>query len=276
MTQIFFFIDQLAIGIYALLFAIVLFNVYRAMRAQGQKRATYFELERDLARQRQFNAITAMIIAIQLGVMVLGVQESVVPFLESEQTLEEMMAGREQVADDRPFATDTPLPPGAIEGGIDIPEVTIAGPGSEAGFIATPTLTPTPVGTIIPGAPPSEGCIDDRANLQIPANGMRVFAPITVRGTAFTDNFSSAKIEISGPTTNDQYWVVDTITQPVRSLSEFSQFIPAGYLEGRHQFRLTIFDNFNQLVASCMVNIYISELQPTPTLTPRPGATAAP
>lgn len=276
MTQLFFLIDQIAFGLYALLLGLILYNMWRLLRARGDIRSTYFELERDLARHRQFNALTSVVVIFEVGILLVGIQQQVVPFLESERTLEEMMAAQEQQVEDLPFATDTPLAPGALAGGLDIPEVTLPGPDLEAGFVSTPTLTPTPVGTIIPNAPPSIGCTDDEAMLQIPANGMRVFAPTVVRGTAYTAEFSSAKIEVSGPSTNDQYVVVETLTQPVRTLSDFSQFVPASFSEGRYQFRLTVFDNFNQLVASCMVNIFISDLQPTPTLTPRPGATSAP
>lgn len=273
MIQIFFFIDQIALGLYGLLVGLVVFNLWRVLKARNDVRATYFELERDLARQRQVNSFTGVIFAIQVGILILGIQRQVVPFMESERTLEEMMAAREQVVEDLPFATDTPPARAVLSGGLDIPEVTLPGPDLEAGFISTPTLTPTPVGTIIPNAPPIEGCTSEEAMLEIPANGMRVFAPVVVRGTAFTADFTTAKIEISGPETNDQYVVIDTFNQPVRALSDFSQFIPARYREGRYRFRLTVFDNFNRLVASCMVNIFISELQATPTPTPRPGAT---
>ena len=99
---------------------------------------------------------------------------------------------------------------------------------------------------------------------------MIVFYPTTVRGTAFADNFSSAKLEISGPSTNDQYVVIDTITNQITQLSEFSEFLPSTYEPGRYMFRLTVFDITNALIASCMVNVYITD--PPVTATPTPNA----
>ena len=143
-------------------------------------------------------------------------------------------------------------------------------------ILLTPTLTPTPVGTIIPNAPAIEGCDSDEALLQVPANGMRVFQPIVVIGQAFTDDFSSAKIEISGPQTNNQYSVVGVIDSQVRSLQAFSQFNPTGYIPGEYEFRLVVFDVANEIAAACKVTIYISELPITATPTPLPEGGNAP
>ena len=139
-------------------------------------------------------------------------------------------------------------------------------------IVLTPTLTPTPVGTIVPNAPPISGCNDDRAFLRVPANGMRVFQPIAIIGTAYTNEFTSAKIELAGPSTNGQFVVVDSINSPVRDISEFSQFQPGPYEPGAYLFRLMVFDLSDQLVASCRVTIYIDEPPFTPVPTATPGA----
>ncbi len=267
MNFIFFAIEWAAIPLHILLAVIGVWYGYQFINARYAIRSTYFELERDIARNKQANAITAIIILIEIGVLIFGVQMRAVPYLESERDFDEQIAQQEaQQVRDGVFVTDTPQ---AVAQGIEFDEGTPLAE-SEIGFIPTPTLTPTPVGTILPNPPPTQGCVDEAANLQIPANGMRVFAPIPVRGTAFTDQFSSATIEISGPTTNNQFFVVDRLTAPILQTSDFSQFNPAGYEPGRYEFRLMVFDlRGDVLVASCLVNIYISAPVTTPTPTPR-------
>lgn len=270
MTQIFFLIDQLAIGLYAILAAVVLWYLYQMLQAQGQVRATYFELERDLATRRRVSAFATMLIVAEVAIVVLGVQMQVVPFLESERTIEErLQAEREQIRDGV-FVTDTPA--AAVAQGPDIEPGTPLGGVDDVGFVATPTPTPTPVGTLVLNPPASEGCTDERAFLQVPANGMRVFYPVTVRGTAFVDDFVEAKLEIRGPETQNQYRTIHRIDQPVRTLGDFSQFVPSRYEPGVYQFRLVVFDLTRELKAACMVNIYISE--PPVTATPTPTADA--
>jgi hypothetical protein len=266
MASLFFLIDQIAIGIYAILVAIVLYFLREVLVARSEYRATQFELERDLARYHQINALTFVVLAIQLGIMVLGIQQVVVPYLENEDELQEQVAIGQEVQDGV-FATPTPPPQSAS--GFDIEPVAPLD-DDDTVLLLTPTLTPTPVGTIVPNPPAFEGCTDDRATLLIPANGMRVFQPITIVGTAYTDDFARAKLEISGPSTQNTYAVINDVLQPVPEAREFSQFAPANYESGVYQFRLTVFNIENTLVASCMVNIYLSEPPTTPTPTPQP------
>lgn len=270
MTSIFFLIDQLAIGLYLILAALLLFRIRQYLLARASLHATYFELERDLAEERQANALTWLVIILQFGLMLLGVQQSIVPYLENEALLsEQVIQVREET--DGLFVTATP-PPQSLAG-LDIEPVPPLGGSGETILLLTPTLTPTPVGTIVPNAPPTEGCTDPRATLQIPANGMRVFQPVPIVGTAYTDvgQFTSAKVEIKGPSTNDTYWVIGETLQEVRNASAISQFSPAGYQAGLYQVRLIVFDLSAQPVAVCMVNIYISEPPTTPTPTTAPS-----
>lgn len=265
MSNLFFALDWLALPLYILLGTIFLWFGYRFLRSIGDGRATTFELERDLSRRKQVNAITVMILTIEFGVLVAGAQVRAVPFLEAERDLEAIQ--QERIAlqqQDGVFATATP--PAVLQGGLDIPEGTPLVESVQEGFLPTPTATFTPVGTIVANAPPPRGCDDGRAFLEVPGNGMRVFEPTTVRGIAFTDNFRSAKLEIRGPQTQDQWTVLQTLTVPAQTLTVLSQFIPSSYTAGRYEFRLAVFDLSNELVAVCMVNIYISE--PPVTATP--------
>lgn len=268
MSSIVLFIDQIAVGFYLILVALGLWHLWRFSQSQMQARTTFYELERDLARQRQADSLTWLIILCQVVLILLGIQQVVSPYLQSELRIQEQIAVG-QVAQDGEFVTATPAPPQA--GGIDIQPVPPLGDDG-AVLLLTPTLTPTPVGTIVPNAPAIEGCNDPRATLQVPANGMRVFQPITVIGTAYTESFALAKIEINGPGTNNTYAVIDDRRQEARTLSPFSQFVPAPYISGAYRFRLTVFDVTDTLVASCMVTIYVSEPPLTATPTVQPGA----
>lgn len=264
MTTIIAFIDQIAIGIYFLIVAAILYSLYRFIRWRGEYRATYFELERDLSRYRQSNAITAVFILIEVAVIVVGIQLVVVPELQSDQEIEALVAAAE--INDGVFETPIPATPST---GTDIEPVELPNSNEFTGQIQpTPTLTPTPVGTIIP-ADPIEGCDNPEAQLFIPANGMRVFQPIPIIGTAYTDQFAYAKIEINGPSTFGNFQVIEDKSTEVRDRSEISQFVPSGYEPGEYQFRLMVFDVTNTLKAGCLVHIYISD--PFPTLTPIGG-----
>lgn len=264
MTTIIAFIDQIALGIYFLIVAGILYALYRVVVSRGEYRATYFELERELSRYRQTNAITAVIILIEIAIIIAGIQAVVVPELQQDQEIADLVVSSQ--IDDGVFETPVPATP---SGGIDIEPVgDLAGPDVGGGIQPTPTLTPTPVGTIIP-ADPIEGCDSPEAQLFIPANGMRVFQPIPVIGTAFTDQFAYAKIEINGPSTFGNFQVIEDKSTEVRERSEISQFVPSGYEPGEYQFRVVVFDVTNTLKAGCLVNIYISD--PFPTATPLGG-----
>lgn len=272
MVTVFGFVDRIAPGLYLLVVALCLWNIWRLRAARVELRATYYELERDLARLKQVNALTILVIAAQIGLLVLGVQRSMLPYLLQDDRLRSVSAEQNALVDGV-FVTSTPAP--LVASGLDIQPVAIGG-DDNPGLQLTPTFTPIPVGTIIPNAPPIQGCSDPRATLKIPANGMRVFQPTTVTGTAYADNFTSAKIEISGPGTNNTYAVIDETLLPVRDSAEFSQFSPAQYVAGLYQFRLMVFDISGSPIASCMVNIYISEPPVTPTPSPTPAVTATP
>ena len=261
MTVIIALIDQVAIGIYFLIAAGLLFALRRYLVHGAEIRSTHFELERDLSRYRRANAVTAIIFLLELALIVAGVQAVVVPELLQDRQIQALVAGSRE--DDGEFQTPAPAPPAANLGIEPVAMPRSAGAANQ--IQATPAPTPTPVGTIIP-SDPAEGCDSPEAQLLIPGNGMRVFQPIPVTGTVFTDQFSYASIEINGPSTLGSFQVIDEQHVEVREQAEFAQFVPAPYETGEYQFRLMVFDITNALKASCMVRIYISE--PLPTLTP--------
>ncbi len=265
MAGLFFFVDQIAVGVYIVLGAIALWFVWRFLSARIEYASTFYELERDLARQKQWDAALLVVLMLQFSIGILGIQREVVPFLQGEINVQEAVAVG-IVIQDGAVATFTPAP---IAGGLNIEPVAPLGENNVV-LLVTPTLTPTPVGTIVPNAPAIVGCNDDRATIQVPANGMRVFSPIPIVGTAYTESFALAKVEIKGVSTNDNYTVIDDKRQPILISSAFSQFSPALYSPGEYQLRIMVFDLTDTPVASCMVTIYITEppMTPTPTRTP--------
>jgi hypothetical protein len=110
----------------------------------------------------------------------------------------------------------------------------------------------------MPDMPPPAGCDTPNARLQIPANGMRVFDTLQVIGTANAQNFASYKLELRGPGTAQMYAVIVEGTTPVVEPNVLGQIVAAAFEPGNYEFRLTVFDTSNMLVAACMVNINLS------------------
>jgi hypothetical protein len=266
-SSIAFLIEQTALALYIFIGVGLVMYVRQWLLAGYELRATMFELERDYAREKRVGAMFAIVLLVEAGLIVAGVQQVVAPTIREDREVQEAILAAnmpaEDDSDDGVFATSTP--PAVAQGPeFDTSDIEL-GVDDQAAVFVTPTLTPTPVGTIEPNPPPVNGCDQPYATLQIPANGMRVFQPIRVAGVAYFDDFSEYKIEIAGPTTQGQFWTVDTKPLPSANLATLSQFDPDGYEPGEYQFRLMVFDTTATLVASCEVTIYIDRPQPTPT-----------
>lgn len=260
MTTLVFFVEQIAIGLYILIALGLLLAWRRLLQARRAYRATQFELERDIARDQRSNAITTFVLLVELALVIVGIQQVVAPTIRASANIEQSIEG---VAQDGVFNTPTPFRADNVQ--IDPSGVNLTPDDPSARVLATPTLTPTPVGTIVPNAPPVLGCDTPGATLQIPANGMVVFETIRVVGTADMPDFAFYRFELKGPPTFGSFAPLETYTQPVPETGELGQFVPAFYPPGEYQFRVTVFDITNTLGPSCMVNIYIREPIPTPT-----------
>lgn len=263
-------IDQIAIGLYIILAVIAVWYMQKWSAARFLMRSTSFELERSYAREQAGKFAASLILVLETGLFVFGVQAVVLPQMREDDAaraaaqglIEQAVADQSMpptptfaVPDDNPQIVD-PVDPSEL-GGVPVQDV-----------VATPTNTPTLVGTIEPNVPDPIGCDTPNAFLQIPANGMRVFQQTPVIGTAFVDDFSSYKIEIRGPGIPD-FAILDQGTQSVREQGALSQFNPAPYQRGTFQFRLMVFDSTTELQASCQVTIYITD--PPLTATPIPS-----
>lgn len=261
MSRVVFLIEQLAPGLFILLGLALLLTLRRILRARRSLRATQFELEQELARRARGDAWATLVLLLEAALIILGLLLVVAPAIR-----EFSAPAPARLVSDGEFST--PVPRFSDEAQVDASGVNLTPDDPALRVLATPTLTPTPVGTIVPNAPPAEGCAEAGAMLQIPANGMRVFEPLTVVGTAFMDDFAFYRFEIRGPSTGGSFAPLGDHTQPVRQQGELGQFVPAFYLPGVYSFRLSVFDIFNAPGPACAVNIYLSE--PVPTATP-PG-----
>ncbi|MBL8115978.1 MAG: hypothetical protein JNJ78_00485 [Anaerolineae bacterium] len=262
MNGIVFFIEQIASGLYILI-AVGLFWTWRRWsRARQDLRATHFELERDIYRYEQANAATMFILLIQVALVVMGIQQVVAPSIRAN------LVDDVQTAAVLEPAFNTPTPPAVdfSNSPIDSSGVVLGGDANAGVIQSTAAPTLTPVGTILPNPAPVEGCDSPEATLQIPANGMLVFNTTRIVGTAYTDNFSSYRFELNGPSTQGNFAPLAQYTVPVTEVGELGNFVPSFYEPGAYQFRLTVFDINGVLKAACGVNITISE--PIPTATP--------
>lgn len=263
MTNFVFLIDQVANGLYILLGALLVLMLWRLNGARQMLRSSQYELERGLARERRDNALTGVIILVELLLMVVGLTRVVAPVLRETLDLSEAVA---QVQEDGVFYTPTPQP---LTGDftVDTSGVVLGEAANSNQILPTPTLTPTPVGTIVPNSPAPVGCDTPNARLQVPANGMLVFEPIVVRGVAFGDDFAFYRLELKGDSTFGSFAPLPGDgTTPVTELGEMGQFVPSFYTPGEYRFRLMVFDITNTVKASCEVTIFISP--PIPTATP--------
>jgi hypothetical protein len=254
-SNIVFFIEQTAIGLYILL-AIGLFWYWRKWRhARYSYRATPFELERDVARYKIGAALTAMLLFVEAGLFVFAVQSQVAPTVRDDNELRDIVESFRYQPVNVPFATPTRPAIGTLP--VDASGRDISGQQSNV-TAAPPTVVSTPVGTIDPFAPPASGCDTPHAMLRIPANGMRVFEPIRVMGTAYVDNFVSYKLELNGPGTFDQFIILTEATDSVPNMGTLAEFDPAPWEPGLYKFRLVVFDASGTLQSHCEITITIT------------------
>jgi hypothetical protein len=262
MSAIVFLIEQTALGLYIFIGVGAFLALLSIRRAGREYRATQYELERELLRFRSSNALTALALLAEAALIILGVQRIVAPTLRGYIDAEALV--QTVAISDGTFAPPTP-PPAGTPFSVDASGVVINPDLLVQAVLATPTLTPTPVGTLLPNPPDVVGCDTPNASLQIPANGMVVFETITVRGVATVENFAFYRLEINGEALGN-FAVLSQNTVPVGELGELAQFIPSVFDPGEYQFRLTVFDITNTVRAACMITIFITD--PPPTATP--------
>lgn len=267
MSRIVYFVENIAPGLYLLCALGVLLSARLLMLSRGELRIAEFELEREIARRRQAAAITRTLGLIEVILAVYAIANVVAPTLRNDVLPGNPAANAGPTSG--PFYTSTP---GGSGGNIAIEammaSVTAARLNNDAGpaILVTPTISPTPVGTIIPDVPKPLGCDTPDATLEVPANGQVIFDSLTVIGTAKTSNFSLYKFELNGPSTGNSFTPYGgDRTSPVVNKGTLGQLALGAFQPGTYQFRLAVFDNTNALKASCTVTVELRVRPPTAT-----------
>jgi Flp pilus assembly protein CpaB len=114
----------------------------------------------------------------------------------------------------------------------------------------------------------SNGC-DSFTSLANPHHGQLIRDTIAIEGSLKAANFGEAKLEISGPSTNNEFIVLATIPYRVLSPNKLGDFVPASYDEGEYLFRLTSFDTMGeQIGVPCTKMVYVSHSAYPPVFSP--------
>ena len=269
MSRVVYFIENIAPGLYLLCALGLLLSARLLMLSRGELRIAEFELEREMARRRQAAAITRTLGLIEVILAVYAITNVVAPTLRNDVLPGDLL--RSAGPTSAPFYTSTPGGSGAGPiSAIDamMASVTAQHISNDSGpvILATPTISPTPVGTINPDAPKPLGCDTPDATLEVPANGQVIFDSLTVVGTAKTANFSLYKFELNGPSTGNAFTPYGgDRTSPVPTKGVLGQLALSAFQPGVYRFRLAVFDNTNALKASCTVTVELRERPPTAT-----------
>lgn len=217
-----------------------------------------------MARYQIGGALMVMVLLLEFGLMVVGIQRVVAPTVRDDQELVEIVDSFRQQPVDVPFQTPTRAAP-LVTLPVDASGNDLGGQQNSVPLPTATPVPPTPAGTIEANAPAASGCISANAMLLVPANGMRVFQPLPITGSAYHEDFYAYKLELSGPGTADQFVILNESPMPLQQAGILAQFNPAGYEPGPYRFRLTVFDSTTTLQAHCEVTIYISAPMSTPS-----------
>lgn len=252
-SSLVYLLGRVAIGIYMLIAAASIIILWRWWHWQRVLRSSRYDLERDLARYRRANSLTVLILLLELALVIAGIQIIVLPDIREGRALQQNIV-------DGLFVTPVPAPPlNDLPFESSIAEVDLTPISVQNQIFVTPIPTPTPVGTILPGAPPPSGCTSPQAMLQIPANGQRISGTIVVFGTANSDDFNQYLFELKGPGTLGNFVVLSRYHNAVRVPGQLGQFIPAQFDPGSYRFRLIVFDIANEIRDACEITIYITK-----------------
>jgi hypothetical protein len=265
LNNLVYFIERIATALYIFIALAALLQWRRWSGQRWAYRATQFELEREFARYRSGNSLTALLLLFEVALIIAGIQFAVAPTLRQFQ-----QNNGEPVAAvvDIDFRTPTPPPPATVVFNADIEVFQNINPADQIFFTATPV--PTAVGTLVRNAPEASGCDQEGARLTFPVNGLKVFSIVEVTGQAYTDDFSSYKLELRGPGTFNNFVTLEGSGSALQEEGALGQFNPSLYEPGLYQFRLVVFDITDTMKAACTVNIYLEDPLPTPTRAAQP------
>jgi len=259
-------VENIALGLYILCMAGLLWMAYRLQRARHELAVSQFKLEREHALVRQASAITFGGLLIEVMIAVWAIANVMAP------TIREIKVGSEDQGPARVTRymtmTSNPQPMAPLDTGLDILQ--------NDDVFAAATPNPTAVGTILPDAPAEVGCPQNSAWFDIPGNGQLLFEATTVWGIATTSNFSHYKFEIKPAGAPDTQWSpINSDVREVKTYGPLGDILPWQLPDGEYRFRLTVFNNTDKLVALCEKTIHVLN-SPPPSATPLDAPTATP
>ncbi len=284
MNSFVFLIERTAPGLYLLGALGILINLWTLWRTRRRLALAEFELEREMSARRQAAQITWVIGLVEVLAAIYAIANVVAPTL-----LNDVVPGTGVSSNNGPFLTSTPgqatlvneLGTPISNDALNGPLLTLTARPPDFGGPIQVTLvaSPTPPNTIEPGpTPPVVGCTTPDAQLQVPVNNQVVFESLTVVGSAKVANFGLYRFELSGPSTGGAFAPYGGDKRAaVGSVGTLGQLSMTPFSFGKYLFRLVVFDNTNQLKASCTVTIYLRARPPTPTaISTAPGGTIQP
>lgn len=242
------FISNNAVWIYLACLLAALWLLRSALLARRERQQAAFKLERETAINRIHSTLRWALVILAI----MGATYFVVNTLSV--AVEPIIAE----ADPTPtpvFLLDTPTPtPEATLPPTATPTIT---PTPRPRATVRPLEEPTPAVTLAPTAPAiaAPSCPDGRAVILEPGVGQQISGPVTMIGTAQTENFEYFKIEFRPAGTAGDFSFYLRRDNPVVN-GPLATWNPAGLPPGDYQLRLVTVDitgNFGQ----CTVQVRV-------------------
>lgn len=238
-------ISDNAVWIYLACLLAALWLLRSALLARRERQQAAFKLEREAALNRTHSAL-------RWAVLVLAVMGLTYFVANTLSVAVEPIIAEADPTPTPVFLLDTPTP--------------TAEPTLDATATATPTprpratprpVEPTPTAVVTPTTPPilAPSCPDGRAIILEPGVGQRVTGPVTLIGTAQSENFEYFKIEFKPAGASGDFSFYLRRDAPVINGS-LGTWNPAGLPPGAYELRLVTVDvtgNFGQ----CSVQVSV-------------------
>ncbi len=241
-------IAQYAGLLYALCALSAFFYVWGAFQARRRVELALFGKEREDAGDQEQRAWAMAAVCVLLAGGVYAVSNFIAPNLALKDDEQVLLTPTPMVD----LISPTPPPPTATIASAPVPTVApIATP------LPRPPDTPSPAPTVEgEQAPENAACTSAGTLLTAPQNGAQVSGMVEVRGTASLPNFSSYKLELQWP--NSEEWVtIQSFDTPVAG-GILGYFDTAPLEPGTYRFRLVVVDDTFNYPEPCVISIVIA------------------
>ncbi len=242
-------IAQYAGLLYALCALSAFFYVWGAFQARRRVELALFGKEREDAGAQEQRAWAMAGVCVLLAVGVYAVGNFVAPKLAVEDDGQVQLTPTPIV--DLVASSPTPAPTATAASALVPTVAPIATP------LPRPPDTPAPAPTVEgQPAPENVACASAGTLLTAPQNGERVSGMVEIRGTASLPNFSSYKLELQWP--NSEEWVtIQSFDTPVAG-GILGYFDTAPLEPGTYRFRLVVVDDTFNYPEPCVIVIVVA------------------